>query len=350
MYGLYQIVYFAIIDITNTLKSPFFILVLGIIFFQYMRMAKIEKENIGYKRSVFFKILTSSFFGIIGGVMTTVVFLYQNVSIIASDFMYILIVSIGLSIIDSRFVCFSYGGSILSLVTLLIDYPLVAVKQVISVIAILHIIESILILFDGGTSKNPGLYEVNNEIVGGFNMTRFWPIPFVIFVGDAMIQPIPLMAMVGYGDYSISSYPKQKVKRTAVTLFLYGIILLYINNTFTNKFIAPLFALLVHEFIMMRNKNKEIKGIPIYVNEGKGLKVIDILPRTIGKKLNMKSGDIILKINGVEINTTRDLDHIINSKISNWRIEYFNIKRGLTISRYNGKRKSLGLIVVPRDF
>ena len=350
MYGLYQIVYFAIIDITNTLKSPFFILVLGIICFQYMRIGKIEKENIGYKRSITFKIITSSFFGILGGIMATVIFLYQNVAIVASDFMYILVFSMALSIIDSRFVCFSYGGSILSIISLIIDYPIIAVKQVISVIAILHIIESILILFDGATSKNPGLYEVDNEIVGGFNMTRFWPIPFVIFVGDAMIQPIPLMAMVGYGDYSICSYPKKKVKKTASTLFLYGIILLYINNRFSNRFIAPIFALVVHELIMMRNKNKEIKGNPIYMNERKGLKIIEVLPGTIGRKLNIKSGDIILKINGVEVNSTRDLDHIMNTRFSPLRVEYFNIKRGLTIRKYTGKRKSLGLIVVPRDF
>mgnify|MGYP006883352203 CR=1 FL=1 len=60
MYGLYQIVYFTIIDIINTLKSPFFIAVLCIIYFQYLKIGKIEKENLGYKRSALLKLFIST--------------------------------------------------------------------------------------------------------------------------------------------------------------------------------------------------------------------------------------------------------------------------------------------------
>ncbi|MBU5313922.1 PDZ domain-containing protein [Tissierella carlieri] len=350
MYGLYQIVYFTIIDIINTLKSPFFIAVLCIIYFQYLKIGKIEKENLGYKRSALLKLFISTIFGMFGGIITTVVFLYLGVVVIPKDFMYILIVAIILSLINPRYMCFSYGGSIVALCSLIIGYPKIQISQVMSVVAVLHIVESILILLDGWRSRLPVFFETKSEIVGGFNMNRFWPIPFVIFIGDGLIHPITLMAILSYGDYSISSYPRQKVVKTSVVLFLYSIILLYLSKTIENPFIPPLFALLGHEYIILQNKMIENNKIPIFTSFDKGVKVLEVLPNTVAHKLGIKTGDIVLKINGAEINSNKDLEDLMNIKINKLRIEFFNMKSGLSIKRYYGKRKSLGLIIVPRDF
>lgn len=350
MYGLYQIIIFTIIDILNTLKSPFFILVLGIIYFQYVKIGKIEKENIGCKRSALLKLIISTIFGIFGGIITTVVFLYLGIVAIPQDFIYILIVSIFLSLINPRYMCFSYGGSIVALCSLIIGYPKIQISQVMSVVAVLHIVESILILLDGGRNRLPVLFETKNQIVGGFNMNRFWPIPFVIFIGDGFIQPITLMAILSYGDYSITSYPRQKIIKTSTVLFLYSIILLYISKTIENLFLAPLFALLGHEYIILQNKITENNKIPIFTSFDKGVKVLEVLPNTIAHKLGIKTGDILLKINGVEINSNRDMEDLMNIGINKLKIEFFNMKSGLSVKRYYGKRKSLGLIIVPRDF
>lgn len=350
MYGLYQIVYFTIIDIINTLKSPFFITVLCIIYFQYAKIGKIEKENIGYKRSALLKLIISTIFGIIGGIITTVAFLYLGVVAIPQDFIYILIASIFLSLINPRYMCFSYGGSVIALSSLIIGYPKIHIPQVMSVVAVLHIVESILILLDGWRNRLPVFFEAKNQIVGGFNMNRFWPIPFVIFIGDGLIQPITLMAILSYGDYSISLYPRKKVIKTSLVLFLYSIILLYISKTIDNFFIPPLFALLGHEYIILQNKMVENKSIPIFTSFDKGVKVLEVLPNTVAHKLGIKTGDILLKINGVEVNSNKDLEDIMNLRINRMEIEFFNMKYGLTTKKYYGKRKPLGLIIVPRDF
>lgn len=350
MYGLYQIVLFTIIDILNTLKSPFFIAVLCIIYFQYYKIGRIEKEIIGYRRNAALKLIRSTAFGIFGGIITTVLFIYLGVVIIPKDFMYILIAAIGLSFINPRYMCFSYGGGVVSLSSLLLGYPKIQISQVMSVVAVLHIVESILILLDGSRDKLPILFEARNEIVGGFNMNRFWPIPFVVFMGDGLIQPITLMAILSYGDYSISSYPRNKIIRTSLVLFLYSIILLYISKVIENPFIPPIFALLGHEYIILRNKRIEDKRYPIFTSPNKGVKVLEIMPSSIADKLGIKTGDILLKINGIEINEKRDLEDIMLLNPKRLNFELFDIRTGLSTKKYNGKRKSLGLVIVPRDF
>lgn len=350
MYGLYQIVLFTIIDIFNTLKSPFFIIVLGIIYFQYYKIGQIEKETIGYSRSAILKLIRSTILGIFGGIITTVLFIYLEVVIIPKDFMYILGAAIILSFINPRYMCFSYGGGVVSLFSLILGYPKIDIGEVMSVVAVLHIVESLLISLDGSRDKIPVLFQARNEVVGGFNMNRFWPIPFVVFMGDGLIQPITLIAMLSYGDYSISSYPGKKIRKTSGILFLYSIILLYISKTINNPFIAPLFALLGHEYIILRNKKIEEKSYPIFTASNKGVKVLEIIPNSIGEKIGMKTGDILLKVNGVEINGKKDLEDIMLLNPKKFKIELFDIKYGLSTKKYMGKRKSLGLVIVPRDF
>lgn len=350
MYGLYQIVYFTIIDILNTLKSPFFIIVLGIIYFQYYKIGKMEKEVFGYKKSAIVKLVVSTIFGIFGGIITTVIFLYLGVAIIPKDFMYILIAAITLSFINPRYMCFAYGGAIVSLCSLIFGYPKIQIPQVMSVVAVLHIVESLLILLDGSKSKLPIFIETQDQLVGGFNMNRFWAIPFVIFIGDGWIQPITLVAILNYGDYSISSYPQKKIIKTSMVLFLYSLILLYISKTSQYLFLPPLFALFGHEYIILRNIKAEDKRDPLFKHPNKGVKILEIIPNSIAHKLNIKTGDILLKINGVEVNNNKDLEDIMIIRTNKIIIELFNMKSGLTIKRYYGKRKSLGLIIVPRDF
>ena len=350
MYGLYQIIVFTIIDILNTLKSPFFIGIIFIIYLQYYKIGQMEKEIIGYRKNTFLKLIRSIVFGIFGGVITTVLFLYLGVVVIPKDFMYILGSAIILSFINPRYMCFSYGGGIIALLSLIFGFPKIQISQVMSVVAVLHIVESILIFLDGSKDKLPFFFQGKKDIVGGFNMNRFWPIPFVVFMGDGLIQPITLMAILNYGDYSISSYPRRKTINTSIVLFIYSIILLYISKANINPFISPIFAILGHEYIIIRNIQKEDKGFHIFEPPNKGVKILEVLPNSIGDEMGIGIGDILLKINGVDVHNTKDLEDIILLNPSKIKMELFNIKSGLIIKSYKGKGKPLGLIIVPRVF
>src|SRR5699024_6017793 len=340
MYGLYQIIYFTFFDILKTLTSPFFIIITMIIFFQY------KEASLSPLKAT----LTSILYGIFGGIIATVSFIYLEIYIMPREFMYILIFAIILSLIDTRFVCFSYGGSLLVLSNIIFGYPQIDTYEVMIVVAVLHIVESILILLNGQSQSYINYFKMENEILGGFIFNRFWPIPFVIFIGDTMIRPITLVAILNYGDFTISNNPKKETIETASMIFLYSILLLIITKISNIEAIPPIFALLGHEFIIFLNKYKEKQKVPIYSETLNGIRVVKVEQKSIAWKIGMRPGDIILNINGIPINSEKDLIDINFLRNNRYIFKYFNRKKGLIEKTYIGKEKTLGIVASPKVF
>jgi len=347
MYGLYQIMYYTLIDIRNTLISPFFIIILLIIYYQYYQMGKQVNSLSNKKYSPLANTINSAIYGIFGGFITTIAFIYLEVVVIPKDFMYILFVAIFLSLINPRFMCFAYGGSIVSLACIIIGFPKVDTKDIMLIVATLHIVESILIFINGNNGNIPTYFQRDGDFVGGFNMNRFWPIPFVIFVGDGLIKPITLMAILSYGDFTLS-YPKKKTIYTSLELLFYSSLLLVSVKVFSNPIIPPIFAIIGHEFLIYINKFKEKTRVPVFTTSHNGVRVLEVSKNSIGKKLGIDIGDIIISINEVVVRSEKDINEIESLGNAVIKIKYFNKRKGILTKTYEGKRKTLGISVVPR--
>lgn len=347
MNGLYLIMYFTLIDIINTLVSPFFIAIFLIIIYQYYKIGKSDYGLSVDKRSAITNAINSSLYGILGGFLSTIAFIYLEVVIVPKDFMYILTTAIVLSMISPRLMCFAYGGSIISILSIIINYPKIDTRDIMLVVATLHIVESLLILLNGYKGKIPVYYEYKGEYAGGFNINRFWPIPFVIFVGDGLIKPMTLMAILAYGDFT-TSYPRRKAFITSIVLCIYSLILLILAKSNLHPLIPPIFALLGHEFIIRINEIIEKNRHPIFTAATKGVMVMEVSVNGVAKDIGIRAGDIILSINEAEIKDERDIAEI--ERLNNYilRINYFNRKKGLTVKTYKGNKKTLGVSVVPR--
>ena len=347
MNGIYLIMYFTLIDIINTLVSPFFIAIFLIIIYQYY---KIDKSDYGLsvnKKSALFKSINSSLYGIFGGFLSTIAFIYLEVVIVPKDFMYILTTAILLSLINPRFMCFAYGGSIISLLSIIINFPRIETKDIMLVVATLHIVESMLIFLNGYKGKFPIFYEYNGEYVGGFNINRFWPIPFVIFVGDGLIKPMTLMAILAYGDFT-TSYPRRKTYITSIVLLIYSLILLYLAKSNIHVLIPPIFALLGHEFIIWLNVKVETKREPVFTTTSKGVRVMEVAKNGVANEIGIKTGDIILSINEAIIKDEKDITEIESLDNCVLKISYFNRRQGLSTKIYKGNKRTLGVSIGPR--
>lgn len=338
MYGLYQIVYFTIIDIFRMLKSPFFILIIIVIFFQYKQSTKMPILATIY----------SIIYGMIGGLIATVILLYLQVYLVPMDFIYIFIVMILLSFIDNRFICFAYGGSIVVLSNLIFGFPNVDKDDLMLLVSVLHIVEALLIILNGDHQSEIRHFSLGYSSVGGYVFSRIWPVPLVLFIGDTMIKPITIIALLNYGDFTLSNYPRNKTFKSGLILFLYGLILLIITKQVRNPYYSPIVALLGHEFIIHVNKYKEKKKVPLFIDPADGLRVMGVRHGSIAKKVGITRGDIILKINETRIKDERDLQDIDDLNQTTYKIELFNIKKGIMTKTYKGKRKTLGIIPLPR--
>jgi len=350
---LFEILHFSTVNVLTTLLSPLFWIILLVVLFQYIKAGKLEKGILGrYKRSPFLNTLFSMFYGLIGGIFGSIIFIYFNVYISQRDFLLLLPLSLILSIIDHRFICFSYAGGIISLSHLIFGWPDINVTSIMFIVGVLHLIESLLILLDGTNGKIPIFMEKDNIIVGGFIMNRFWPVPFLVFLNDVAIYPITLISILGYGDISLSKLPEDKAKETSIRLFIFSTILIIFSIKSQTeqiyKYILAIFTPVAHEIIIQLGRLKEKRGKYIFKPSKNGLKVLDTLPGSIGEKVGVNPGDIILTINGKRIHSKEDIEEILYYRPKSLLIDLLDIKKGYVSKEYKSKEgiNSLGIVVV----
>jgi len=96
---------------------------------------------------------------------------------------------------------------------------------------------------------------------------------------------------------------------------------------------------------------RELQGKPYYDRPDQGVRVLDVLPDSPGEHLGLRSGDIILEVNGQPVNNRDQLrETLLEASF------YLELKTqtagGLVIREHNRYRReegTLGLILVPED-
>lgn len=362
----------------------------------YKKGSSIEKAMLGEEIPVKDKVLGSIFNGLFGGMIASVLVVTLGVTIqintgnttwSSSGILYIWIVALLLSMIDPRYLCFSYAGGIVALVHLLTGFPDVNVPGLMALVGLLHLVESFLIWLDGHSNAVPVFIKRKDGIiVGGFVMNRMWPVPMVILtaimqmsLGDGFVHmpnwwPIikhsaalingnnlayiiaPIPVILGYGDMAITSTPEARCKSTAMKLSIYSIILILIavmsSRVYFLQYIAAIFAPVAHELIILLGKNEEEKGEAFFKASEVGLKILYCLKNTPAYMMKLEPGDIILKINNNKVENETQLAEFLYTRPSFIWMDILKHNGEKKIAEYrdyqNGIR-SLGALVVPKN-
>lgn len=337
-----------------TLIMPIFWIVLFLVFIQYRRIAGMEQRLFGLTiNKVLTQMLTSLGLGILGGFLASAILLLLGLSLEQIGLYFIWPVALFLLLIHPRFLCFAYAGGIVGLAVLLTRaasavYPELAAASISSallkvhlpallvLIGLLHLIESLLIYLEGHRGFTPLYYKhPKGEVVGGFSLQRFWPMPLVALMvtivlqseiaGVSMpewwpllkssIQPgigeslqylaVPVAAGLGYADLALSSTPREKSLFSARYLALYSLVLLGIALA------AEVYSLLVipgvilaplgHEMLIVYGNKREMGRKPLYQAGSRGAQVMMILSGSAAEQAGLKQGDMIQKVNGFPV-------------------------------------------------
>ncbi len=362
-----------------------FITLLFIIFNQYRKIYILQRRMFGLYRSTPLKdTLESLGYGFLGGIIASTLFVFLGFTLTSTGIIYIWLTALLLMLINPRFLCFSYAGGLVSLVYLIFGVPKVSVPSIMSLVAVLHLVESILIFLNG--HKNPMPIYVKDDtgrVVGGFSLQRFWPLPLIAVL--ALVEPtavldgaismpnwwpllkpellipagfvlsyqlFPIFAGLGYSDLVLSSTPESKTAYSARNLLFYSLILLALTML-ADKFqvleIVPvLFAPLGHELVIHYGRRQEkIKGS--IFSHSNGVMVLDVYPNSPAEKMGLKSGDVILQVNEVKIQSPAQL----LSEMSPWLIDPVFMVKNLVENTpqrkisYKGRVPPLGFIPVP---
>ena len=327
----------------------FFSFAVGIVALLYRKMdgAKKQLYDLKAKKTGGFwpEVLKATILGFIGGLIGSLLMVLAGVSLNSIGISYLWLLAIALFLVNPRYLCFSYAGGILSISYLLFGFPQIEVPQLMGLVAILHLVESLLILWSGHLGALPVYaYQAQGNVVGGFNLQRFWPIPLVIMMvvpytatemmptglismpdwwplirsplaahPNSIYAMLPVVAALGYGDLAVTDTPTGKSRWSAVRLAAYSVLLLFLAIMASYKpwvaWLAALFGPLGHELLILVGQQRELRGDPLYQWVPRGIMILDVYPSSVAAKMGLKSGDIVLAVNDYEVNNREELYH-----------------------------------------
>lgn len=185
---------------TIVMPSYLFTLVIIMIMF-YIKNRKIsfmQKMIIGQDiESPLELTLSQVALSIIAGAFGSVILSYLGVAFQDNSAIVLLfLISVILTFVGSRFICFSYSGAILGVISVAVQFLAannmininsvkfleVDVVMLMSLVGVLHIIEGILVMFDGKSGAIPVFTNRDNKIIGGFAFKRYWILPVTLFI------------------------------------------------------------------------------------------------------------------------------------------------------------------------
>jgi len=285
-------------------------------------------------------------------------------------------------LVDARFICFAYAGGAIALSSLLLGFPQINVAQLLALVAVLHMVESMLIFFSGHLGAVPAFFrDRTGRVVGGFTLQKFWPIPITalaLLVGvelppGSVDMPewwplisngredadniaytlMPVVAALGYGDMALTRSPRQKGWLSAGYLALYSLLLLILavlaENSVLLGVLAALFAPLGHETVIYIGRRVEMQGQPIHVPQAGGLAVLDVVPESPAWQAGLRSGDLLEQVNGLPVRSRADLAVLLADLDRPRELAYVNrqgrrLQRELRVPNLN---EPLGILPVP---
>ena len=374
----------------------FFVLILlGVMFyFKNRKVSLMQKMIIGESiNSPLELTLSQIVLGIFAGAIGSLILSYSGVLFgEKSGIEWVFLLSILLMIYRPKFVCFSYSGSILGMISIIL-YQIYGDKAPINIsiinlmifVGILHIVEGMLVMVDGSRGAIPVFTNKSGKIFGGFALNRYWALPIAIFMiftssvsqmgtesintpnwwpffnhnstleilKNATIGLFPFYGMIGYSSVTFTKSKRKKAAMSGILILCYGIILVLVSQLcrigLIGEIIVVIFAPLAHEAMIRLSNIMEEKSAPMYISDDQGICILEVSPSSQASKLGIRSGDKIIKVNEEYIQSELDIYKII-------RESYLDIK--LRIKKLNGtfqdfiitpdENRRIGVVLVPK--
>ncbi|MBV4431769.1 PDZ domain-containing protein [Clostridium tyrobutyricum] len=392
--------------IAYALTNFYFIVLLAILaFVLYRKNSKIvlmQKMIIGEKINTTLELTISQIvIGIFAGTLASVIMSYLGITFNNnSSVELIFLASIVFMFFNPRFICFSYSGALIGFISILLnivsmhfnmsglDFLKIDIVSLMSMVAILHFVEGILVVIDGKKGSIPVFTNKSGRIVGGFALQRYWLIPIAIFfilqskpdtasyvqlytpnwwpilknqitnvnlLKTAVLTLMPFYAVIGYSSVTFTKNVKEKTFMSGMFIIVYSV-LLFVLAQFANinlflKLFVIVFAPLAHEGMIFIQRYIETVGKPKYISSDEGIMVLAVAPNSPANEMGIKSGDLLVEINSQKIENEEKITEIAR-KCSNFI--WFKIKRvtgkleQVSYNKMNENRR-LGIVFVPRN-
>lgn len=331
---------------------PFFWLLVGLVAVQYRRVAENERRLYGVaKNEALRHVIVAMGYGLVGGIVASLLMAFLGVSLSGVGIAWILPLALLLMAVSPRLMCFSYAGGLVSLSHLLFRWPKVHVPALMALVAVLHVAESVLVFLRGAACATPVTVRdaAGGGVRSGFLLQGFWPLPllmlFVITLPpgmpreglmempawwpliappaelaatpDAVFTLFPVAAVLGYSDLAARFSPRVKARRSAAYLLVYSTVLLMLCVAASSRpafvWLAALWGPVGHELVIRLGSRGEFREKSALFPAPDGVTVLDVLPGSGAQAAGVRSGDVLLALDGAPVTDAASVASAIGS-------------------------------------
>ncbi|NLC43588.1 MAG: PDZ domain-containing protein [Clostridiales bacterium] len=366
---------------SQSITSFLYLLIIMAAYLQIKRRAQLEETWLSFMRdTVMNRLMYVMLYGMIAGLITSSLIILTGIHVDISTIIVIWPLALLLTFLNERYLCFSYAGGIIALISLLFGWPKIDVSGVISIIGILHFTESILIILDGHRDALPVIMEHKQfKPIGAFVLSRLWPVPLVVLIrpdssipilngllstpnwwlsfglhGEGELMLFPLAILLEYSGLAITARPKERTRSTGLLLGAYSLLILGIGILSSNRIwlqvIGAIIMPVLHETILHYSRSSQLGGKPLFGAPWRGLRVLEVLPENLGQYMGIIPGDVLLNVNGKKVNSEEMLEETLNRSSNYMWIDLSRDGRAVTVEyrTYKRDKDKLGVLFVPR--
>ncbi|OGX68677.1 MAG: hypothetical protein A2189_00595 [Paenibacillus sp. RIFOXYA1_FULL_44_5] len=137
---------------------------------------------------------------------------------------------------------------------------------------------------------------------------------------------------------------------------LYGIFVLLLSGLVHvwSAAVVPAAVLMVaaHEALVYWSRKQEMAGSPYFVHDQRGLRILGVIPNTSAANMGLLAGEIIHKVNGVQVRTKAQLHESLQVNPAYCKLEVINLdgqSKFVSNPLFSGQHHQLGIILSPDE-
>ncbi|MCA1061344.1 PDZ domain-containing protein [Rossellomorea aquimaris] len=242
-------------------------------------------------------------------------------------------------------------------------------SSIVVLLGVLTIVEGMLIRLNGWKHTSPRLFKSSRGLkVGAHLGKKLWLVPmFILVPNGALTLPFdwwPVFTMgtetysllcvpflLGFQQLVKSTLPEIAIKQTGSSVFWLGafVLTLAVTGLFAPMFSvgAAAMAIIGRAWIAYRYRRTENSKPYFFKRQPKGVMILGILPGSPARKLTLEVGEIVLKVNGVDVNTERAFYEALQKNGAYCKLEVLGTNgenRFTQGALYEGDHHELGII------
>lgn len=332
--------------------------------------------------------------GLVAGIFASLIMGIFGASLLPLTVTYLWVGALLLALIRVRFLCFAYVigcvGIVHGVLHILPEIepsaswyvwlePVMDVHMpsLLVLAGIIHIAEALLVRIQGSKLATPVFIEgKRGKLIGSWQFQGLWPVPVLLLVpstaGGQAVSLTPLFGgeglwaaggmflalpfMIGFTNMTVSMGPDQKVRRSALHLLGYGIVITGLGTAseWLPVLVLPasVLAIALHEMVIWLDRSIENKRSPIYVHTERGLTVLAVLPNSVAKAMGIQPGEMIHKVNGQPVKMKEQLHQALRLNSAFARLDVIDHNgehRFVQSALFEGDHHHLGIILSPDD-